>query len=126
MSTSSDVLESTSRWVEELTGQRVVVTGAAGQLGRFLVPAARRAGAAVIAFGSRAGAGIDVAADLAETDVAMPALEAARPDLVIHAAACTDVNTGRRSRYPLRFRFVCGTTGVNWYHWGRSGGQVFC
>jgi dTDP-4-dehydrorhamnose reductase len=92
VSTSSDVLESTSRWVEELTGQRVVVTGAAGQLGRFLVPAARRAGAAVIAFGSRAGAGIDVAVDLAETDVAMPALQAALPDLVIHAAACTDVD----------------------------------
>jgi dTDP-4-dehydrorhamnose reductase len=92
VSTSSDVLESTSRGAEELTGQRVVVTGAAGQLGRFLVPAVRRAGATVIAFGSRAGAGIDVAVDLAERDAAMHALQAARPDVIIHAAACTDVD----------------------------------
>ena len=92
MSTSSDVLEATNRGVEELTGQRVVVTGAAGQLGRFLVPAARRAGATVIGFGSRAGAGIDVGVDLAERDAAIRALWAAEPDLVIHAAACTDVD----------------------------------
>jgi dTDP-4-dehydrorhamnose reductase len=75
-----------------LTGQRLVVTGAGGQLGRFLVPAARRAGATVIAFGSRAGAGIDVAADLAERDATTQALRVAEPDLVIHAAACTDVD----------------------------------
>lgn len=89
MSTSSDVRESRS---PRLAGQRVVVTGAGGQLGRFLVPAVRRAGATVIAFGSRPDAGIDVAVDLAERDVAMDALRAAKPDVVIHAAACTDVD----------------------------------
>jgi dTDP-4-dehydrorhamnose reductase len=70
----------------------VAVTGAAGQLGRLLVPAARRAGATVIAFGSRPDAGIDVALDLAERDAAFDALRAAEPDIVIHAAACTDVD----------------------------------
>ena len=72
--------------------QRVVVTGAGGQLGRLLVPAARRSGATVIAFGSRPDAGIDVAVDLAEREAAMDALRVVKPDVVIHAAACTDVD----------------------------------
>jgi dTDP-4-dehydrorhamnose reductase len=70
----------------------VVVTGAAGQLGRLLVPALRRSGATVIAFGSRPGGGIDVAVDLAEREAASRALRAVEPDVVIHAAACTDVD----------------------------------
>ena len=75
-----------------MDGQRVVVTGAGGQLGSLLVPAGRRSGATVIAFGSRPDAGIDVAVDLAEREAAMDALRAAKPDVVIHAAACTDVD----------------------------------
>jgi len=75
-----------------LAGQRVVVTGAGGQLGRLLVLAGRRSGATFIAFGSRPDAGIDVAVDLAEREAAMDALRAAKPDVVIHAAACTDVD----------------------------------
>jgi dTDP-4-dehydrorhamnose reductase len=77
---------------QPLADRRVVVTGAGGQLGRFLVPAVRRAGATVIGFGSRPDAGIDVAVDLAERDVTMDALRDAEPDVVIHAAACTDVD----------------------------------
>jgi dTDP-4-dehydrorhamnose reductase len=97
VSTSSDVPESRSRGIEEptsrgLADQRVVVTGAAGQLGRLLVPAARRSGATVIAFGSRPDTGIDFAVDLAEREAATQALRAAEPDIVIHAAACTDVD----------------------------------
>jgi dTDP-4-dehydrorhamnose reductase len=68
------------------------VTGAGGQLGRLLVPAGRRSGATVIAFGSRPDAAIDVAVDLAEREAAMNALRVAKPDVVIHAAACTDVD----------------------------------
>jgi dTDP-4-dehydrorhamnose reductase len=45
-----------------------------------------------MAFGSRPDAGIDVAVDLAERDEAMRALRMAKPDIVIHAAACTDVD----------------------------------
>ena len=37
--------------VQHLGGQRVLVTGAGGQLGRYLVPELRRSGATVIAFG---------------------------------------------------------------------------
>ena len=97
MSTSSDVLDSGSQGIDEstsheLAGQRVVVTGAAGQLGRLLVPAARRSGATVIAFGSRPDPDIDIAVDLAEREAAIHALRAVEPDIVIHAAACTDVD----------------------------------
>lgn len=97
MSTLSDVSESRRRGVEEsrkhrLAGQRVIVTGAAGQLGRLLVPAARRSGATVIAFGSRPGPGIDVAVDLAEREAARRALRTVEPNIVIHGAACTDVD----------------------------------
>jgi len=70
----------------------VAVTGAAGQLGRLLVPALRRSQATVIAFGSRPGGGIDVAVDLAERDAASRALRTVEPDVIIHAAACTDVD----------------------------------
>jgi dTDP-4-dehydrorhamnose reductase len=75
-----------------LMGQRVLVTGAGGQLGRYLVPALRRSGATVTAFGSRPALGIDVAMDLGDRNAVMEAVHTARPDVVIHAAACTDVD----------------------------------
>ncbi len=78
--------------VGPLLGRRVLVTGAGGQLGRYLVPAVRRSGATVITLGSRAAAGIDIAVDLADREVAVEAMSAASPDVVIHAAACTDVD----------------------------------
>ena len=81
-----------------LAGQRVVVTGAGGQLGRFLVPALRASGAAaVVAFGSRPGEGIDVGLDLADEAATAREIDRARPDVVIHAAACTDVDGIERS-----------------------------
>ncbi len=75
-----------------LSGQRVLITGAAGQLGRYLVPAAKEAEAVVIAAGSKPGTGIDAAADLADEQAANRLVANARPDIVIHAAACTDVD----------------------------------
>ena len=75
-----------------LQGQRVVVTGAGGQLGGFLVPALRAAGASVIALGRRPAAGIDAVVELAGREAARRALLEAAPDVVIHAAACTDVD----------------------------------
>lgn len=75
-----------------MAGQRVLVTGAGGQLGRYLVPAVERSGAVVVSFGPRPHEGIDVALDLADDAATMAAFERARPDIVIHAAACTDVD----------------------------------
>jgi dTDP-4-dehydrorhamnose reductase len=78
--------------LRSLTGQRVVVTGAAGQLGRYLVPALRAAGAEVDAFARQPGVGIDTAIELTDLDAVVRAIAAAAPDVVIHAAACTDVD----------------------------------
>ena len=70
----------------------MLVTGAAGQLGRYLVPQLVAHGAATITLGSRPAPGIDLAADLADPDATSRAFRAAAPDAVIHAAACTDVD----------------------------------
>lgn len=75
-----------------LAGRCVVVTGAGGQLGRYLVPELRRAGAIVAAFGARPAVGIDVALDLADEPATIQAIDRAKPSIIIHAAACTDVD----------------------------------
>ena len=81
MSTSSD-----------LGGQRVLVTGAAGQLGHFLRALLPAAGATVITSGRRSAPGIDHAVDLVDAASVTALLESTRPDVVLHAAACTDVD----------------------------------
>jgi dTDP-4-dehydrorhamnose reductase len=75
-----------------LRGQRVLVTGAAGQLGRYLVPAVCAARATAIGVGSRPGPDIDIAADLSDRVATHRAVALAAPDIIIHAAACTDVD----------------------------------
>jgi dTDP-4-dehydrorhamnose reductase len=75
-----------------LSGQRVLVTGAAGQLGGFLLPALVRTGAIPIGLGGRWGAGVDLVADVADGVRTRAAIESARPDAIIHAAAWTDVD----------------------------------
>jgi dTDP-4-dehydrorhamnose reductase len=70
----------------------VLITGAAGQLGCYLVPAARAAGAAVVGLGRQPGAGIDRAVDLADREATREAILSVAPDVIIHAAACTDVD----------------------------------
>lgn len=76
----------------DLHGQRVLVTGAAGQLGRYLVVAVRAAGGTLVATGSKAGAEIDIPTDLTFQDDVTRLVRLAAPDVVIHAAACTDVD----------------------------------
>jgi dTDP-4-dehydrorhamnose reductase len=77
---------------KSMTGERVVVTGAGGQLGRYMVQALAVAGATPIAFGHAAGTGIDMAVDIADGLSIGRAIEAANPGVVIHAAAMTDVD----------------------------------
>ena len=74
------------------TGERVLLTGAAGQLGRYLTPALRSGGYEPVGLGREPGDGIDVAADLRDRERVAAAIAQARPDLVIHAAAHTDVD----------------------------------
>lgn len=75
-----------------LEGTRIAITGAGGQLGRYLAPAARSLGAKVLAMGSRLEEGIDVAVNLTEQATTANVLVHFRPEIIIHAAACTDVD----------------------------------
>lgn len=77
---------------QPLAGQRVVVTGANGQLGTYLRSAVEAAGGRPIAFGTRPEAELDQLVDITDRRVVREALREARPDAVIHAAAYTDVD----------------------------------
>jgi dTDP-4-dehydrorhamnose reductase len=73
-------------------GERIVVTGAAGQLGGYLLDHLARRGYTAIGLGRQEGPGIDVVADLRDRAGLARALEEARPDAIIHGAAYTDVD----------------------------------
>jgi dTDP-4-dehydrorhamnose reductase len=75
-----------------LQDQRVLVTGAAGQLGGYLRLALQQQGATAIGLGAHAADGIDIIADITDANAIETALAGARPDAVIHAAAYTDVD----------------------------------
>jgi len=73
-------------------GQRIAVTGAAGQLGGYLVRAIAASGATPIGFAHRPGPNVDVAVDITDPEAMARAIDTARPDTIIHAAAMTDVD----------------------------------
>ena len=75
---------------------RILVTGATGLLGPYLLDAASERGKAI----GLARSGADVACDLADADAVRDALAAAAPNIVIHAAAYTDVDGCERD--PVR------------------------
>ncbi|MFL5760041.1 MAG: dTDP-4-dehydrorhamnose reductase [Thermomicrobiales bacterium] len=70
----------------------MLVTGAAGQLGRYLRLALQERGATTIGLGARSADGIDITADITDATALKSALHSARPGAVIHAAAYTDVD----------------------------------
>ncbi len=79
-----------------LVGCRLLVTGAAGQLGTYLRVVLAETGAEVIGTGSKAGDGIDIVADLTDAEAVRRAIAQAAPEIVIHAAAFTDVDGAER------------------------------
>lgn len=76
----------------DLGGQRVLVTGAAGQLGHYLRAQLPATGATVLTTGRQPAPDIDHPADLADAPSVAVLLSTVRPDVIIHAAACTDVD----------------------------------
>src|SRR5215212_5407531 len=71
---------------------RLLVTGAAGMLGRDVVAAAEGAGHEVTALARR-----DL--DIADPAAVRPAVDAARPDAVVNCAAWTDVDGAEEHEY---------------------------
>ncbi len=74
------------------TPRRVLVTGAGGQLGRYLVETLVREGHEPRGIGAHAGPGIDRIVDIGNAEEVTKALADFRPEVVIHAAAYTDVD----------------------------------
>lgn len=72
--------------------RRILVTGATGLLGPYLLDAARSLGTAVA---SGRGGG-DARCDLTDPGAVLRLLRAVEPDVVIHAAALTDVDLCQR------------------------------
>jgi dTDP-4-dehydrorhamnose reductase len=72
--------------------ERVLVTGAGGQLGSYLRPALEHAGHEVVGLGRSAADGVDVVADIGNADELDALMTSFHPDVVIHAAAYTDVD----------------------------------
>jgi len=93
-----------------MRGMRIVVTGATGLLGGWLVSELANAGDEVIAFGgpSRGKNGLDVTDGPAVT----AAIVAARPDAVIHAAALSAMSDCARAPDLARRINVEGTANV--------------
>jgi len=91
--------------------RRVLVTGAGGQLGRYLVESLVRNGNQPRGIGAHAGPGIDRVVDIGDPVAVDAAVNDFKPHLVIHAAAYTDVDGCERD--PDRAMRVNGEGSAN-------------
>jgi dTDP-4-dehydrorhamnose reductase len=74
------------------TRERVLVTGAGGQLGRYLRASLIASGYQVVGLGSTLVPGVDVVADITDAGALASAFGETAPLAVIHGAAYTDVD----------------------------------
>ncbi len=72
--------------------ERVLVTGAGGQLGGYLVRRLEESGYAAVGLGRGDVPGVDVLADIRDRTQVADALDQTQPDAIIHGAAYTDVD----------------------------------
>lgn len=70
----------------------ILVTGAGGQLGRYLLDVCRKRRLSVVGLGANPGPGVDVTVDIGDDLAVSKAVAAIAPGVVIHAAAYTDVD----------------------------------
>ncbi|HSH22162.1 MAG TPA: sugar nucleotide-binding protein, partial [Candidatus Caenarcaniphilales bacterium] len=70
----------------------MLVTGAGGQLGRYLVETLVHEGHEPRGIGAHAGPGIDRIVDIGNAEQVTKALADLQPEVVLHAAAYTDVD----------------------------------
>lgn len=70
----------------------ILVTGAGGQLGRYLVAACLGQDFRVVGLGARPGPGVDLEVDISDPMAVSTAMDDIRPGVVIHGAAYTDVD----------------------------------
>lgn len=76
----------------DLQGIRIVVTGASGQLGRYLMQAIAAAGGTPVGFTHRAEGDVGEPVDIADADAVNRAIGGSAADAIVHAAAMTDVD----------------------------------
>lgn len=75
-----------------LRGQKVVVTGAGGQVGTYLMRSLTAAGAITVGLGHKAGLGVDATLDITDAEAVSRLFDRTQPDAIVHAAAMTDVD----------------------------------
>jgi dTDP-4-dehydrorhamnose reductase len=95
----------------QLAGRRIAVTGAGGQLGRYLTAALMGSGVHPIGFSHNEGQGNDHQLDITDNQAVLEAFTTAGPDIIIHAAAYTDVDGCERD--PDRAQAVNGRGSAN-------------
>lgn len=75
----------------------ILVTGAGGQLGQYLLAVCGRQGMSVVGLGANPGQGVDVRVDIGNRNAVDAAIASIRPGVVIHGAAYTDVDGCERN-----------------------------
>lgn len=78
----------------EIAGRRVLVTGASGFTGRYVIERLKTEGCDVVSLASDADTAVGVPVDLLDRDALRAALQQLRPELVIHLAAISFVAHG--------------------------------
>ncbi len=90
---------------------RVLIIGSTGYIGSAVAAAVAAAGHEVIPL-SRRETGSGVLGDLARPETLEPALQAARPDVMVHAAVPIDADTDRAAID--RLAALIYTSGIWW------------